>query len=273
MAMRRQRCSRGLPTPGLFSAMFHVEPSGRTDVPRGTLGTCSRIAQWALHSNRELAVIGETTPSPADPKDLKAQCGCSHSRVHLVRALHAHHRCAFPMRIPHAHSPPHAYSSCAFMMRIDYAYDPPRAGHHHLVWPHGRSRPGQRRCKSLQPGAQSDPGNASTVALGATEASTGSGLREASKTSLAGLLAWMWDWPGLGSAVPKRVAWRQQEMERSSRAGDSGRQSRAQWIARPDRWTVGGPRPGVGISPLEPHRHHHVARGEDTRRVNEAAAV
>ena len=30
-------------------------------------------------------------------------------------------------------------------------------------------------------GAQSDPGNASTVALGATEASTGSGLREASR--------------------------------------------------------------------------------------------
>ena len=139
--MRRQRCSRGLPTPGLFSAMFHVEPSGRTDVPRGTLGTCSRIAQWALHSNRELAVIGETTPSPADPKDLKAQCGCSHSRVHLVRALHAHHRCAFPMRIPHAHSPPHAYSSCASMIRIDYAYDPPRAGHHHPVWPHGRGPP------------------------------------------------------------------------------------------------------------------------------------
>ena len=172
MAMRRPRCSRGLPTPGLFSAMFHVEPSRRTDVPRGTLGTCIRIAQWALHSNRELAAIGETAPPPADPRDLKVQCRCSH---------HVFISCALSMRITDAHSPPHAYSSCASMIRIDYAYDPPRAGHHHPVWPHGRGPPGQRRCKSLQPGAQSDPGNASTVALGATEASTGSGLREASR--------------------------------------------------------------------------------------------
>ena len=132
MAMRRRRCSRGLPTPGLFSAMFHVEPSGRTDVPRGTLGTVIRIAQWALHSNRELAAIGETAPPPADPRDLKVQCRCSH---------HVFISCALSMRITDAHSPPHAYSSCASMIRIDYAYDPPRAGHHHPVWPHGRGPP------------------------------------------------------------------------------------------------------------------------------------
>src|SRR6516165_8495218 len=113
MAVRRRRCSRGLPTPGLFSAMFHVEPSGRTDVPRGTLGTCSRIAQWALHSNRELAVIGETTPSPADPKDLKLQCGCSH---------HVFISCALSMRITDAHSPCAFPTSCVFLMRIHDAH-------------------------------------------------------------------------------------------------------------------------------------------------------
>ena len=113
--------------------MFHVEPSGRSFASRS--GHCTRIAS--------LRRSGKRLPPPADPKDLKVQSGCSH---HVLIS------CALSMRITDAHSPPHAYSSCASMIRIDHAYDPPRAGHHHPVWPRGRGPPGQRRCKSLQPG-------------------------------------------------------------------------------------------------------------------------